>query len=356
MLVLVALVGVGTAPAVSHPAPAAAAAAVPRLESRIVVENPADGTAVARGVKVPVQGRLELRRPDGSWAPAENKQVTLHENVSDSSYMSGETLPVTGGRFSGHLVAVTPGRSERFEAVFAGDSEYAPGLHEFQLKVSDTTRFFSYNVDIPSDPGSDLATVRINGSLVSSSDPAQSWSDALTGRTVAIDFKPIGAKSWKQHGTVRSATDEDRLGEFYYPAKARTPGHWRARFAGEPGYLPSASPTVFADNGYDTKIVKFDAGPEPVHRNGTLTVTGRLLRWTGSKWVGGGTAPIRLEFKARGSKSWQYVDTVGTDRTGRFRIRRVARRDGTWRVDFQGSMDRPRRQTTHTVGDYVDVR
>ncbi|MFF7950571.1 hypothetical protein [Streptomyces griseorubiginosus] len=99
-----------------------------------------------------------------------------------------------------------------------------------------------------------------------------------------------------------------------------------------------------------------DASPEPVAKNKTLTVTGKLSR---ADWeiLGGfhGYAgqKVRLQFRKKGASTYTTVKTVTTNSTGNLKTTVKATTDGYWRYSFAGST------TTATAtagGDYVDVR
>lgn len=320
-------------------------------ESRILVDTPVSGSEVARGAKVPVKGRLEWRRPDGGWAPADGAEVEVQSSVTDHSHHPGRLVPVTGGRFASEVTPRT-GRVETFRAVFKGDTLHAATSREFQLTLSAKT-FLSFDAFMIFGKYNDLSEVSVSGGA--SWSPDLTWPERyyLKERPIRVEFKAAGTKSWKLHRRVTS----DNTGAFSYLARVRTPGQWRARYEGEEGYLPATSAAYFSDTGYDTKIVKFDAGPEPVSRTGTLTLRGRLLRWTGGKWIAGGQANVWIQFLPRGSRKWEDIGGFQADKAGRFTARLDdILRDGTWRAYFDGSMRRPRRQASHSGTDYVDVR
>lgn len=348
LLALLALLVSAGAAAVATPLPASAGVVA---ESRILIDTPVSGTEVARGGKLPVKGRLEWRRPDGGWAPADGAQVEVQSNVTDQGHYPGRLVPVTGGRFTSE---VTPlyGRVERFRAVFAGDAQHAATSREFQLKISAQTSL-DFDAFMIFGDASDLSEVSVYGSAYWSPDADGPERYYLKGRPIRVEFKASGTKSWKLHRRVTG----DNTGSFSFIARVRTPGQWRARYEGEEGYLPATSGSYFSDTGYDTKIVKFNAGPEPVSRTGILTLRGQLLRWTGSKWIGGGQAQVWIQFLPRGSRRWEGVGTFQADKAGRFTVRLDdILRDGTWRAYFDGSIRRPRRQASYSGTDYVDVR
>jgi hypothetical protein len=98
-----------------------------------------------------------------------------------------------------------------------------------------------------------------------------------------------------------------------------------------------------------------NATPEPVTKNHTLTVTGKLTRanWSTKKYAGYGSQKVKLQFEKSGATSFTTVKTVTSSSTGAVKATAKATADGTWRFLYSGS------STTATVasaGDYVDVR
>ncbi|MEU9170712.1 hypothetical protein AB0D34_23385 [Streptomyces sp. NPDC048420] len=99
-----------------------------------------------------------------------------------------------------------------------------------------------------------------------------------------------------------------------------------------------------------------NASPEPVARNKTLTVTGKLSRadWeTLGGFHGYVGQKVQLQFRKKGASTYTTVKTVTTNSTGNLKTTVKATTDGFWRYTFAGSA------TTATAtagGDYVDVR
>ncbi|MFF7265629.1 calcium-binding protein [Streptomyces sp. NPDC008159] len=98
-----------------------------------------------------------------------------------------------------------------------------------------------------------------------------------------------------------------------------------------------------------------DAGPEPVARNGSLTVTGKLSRadWKARTYVGYSGRSVNLQFRAAGTSTYRTVKKVTSGTGGALRTTVTPTGDGYWRWTFTGS------GTTSTAkagGDYVDVR
>lgn len=101
--------------------------------------------------------------------------------------------------------------------------------------------------------------------------------------------------------------------------------------------------------------VDVNAGPEPVKKGGTLTVTGRLDRadWVTGRWAGFGKQVVRLQFRPSGGKTFTNVTSVTATSTGALRTTVKATASGTWRYYFAGT------GTTAgatTAGDAVTVK
>ncbi|WAX79325.1 hypothetical protein [Streptomyces sp. KMM 9044] len=97
-----------------------------------------------------------------------------------------------------------------------------------------------------------------------------------------------------------------------------------------------------------------NASPEPVAKNKTLTVTGKLTRADRVQhaYVGYGSKPAKLQFRQAGTSTCTTVKTVRANSTGSLRTTVKAATDGYWRWTFGET------STTGGVtaaGDYVDV-
>lgn len=95
----------------------------------------------------------------------------------------------------------------------------------------------------------------------------------------------------------------------------------------------------------ETKLATANAAPEPVRKDGTLTVTGKLTRPDWNSWdvdgdkisVGYGGRPVRLQFKKAGATSYSTVKTVTSASDGTLRTTVPATTSGAWRWSFAGS-------------------
>ncbi|MFF4438050.1 calcium-binding protein [Streptomyces sp. NPDC001621] len=98
-----------------------------------------------------------------------------------------------------------------------------------------------------------------------------------------------------------------------------------------------------------------NAGPEPVAKGKTLTVTGRLTRadWNNLEYFGYTKQPVKLQFRKAGTTAYTTVKTVYTSSTGTLTTTLPASEDGYWRWNFAGTSTTP---AVKAKGDFVDVR
>ncbi|WP_435225971.1 calcium-binding protein [Streptomyces sp. Tue6028] len=104
----------------------------------------------------------------------------------------------------------------------------------------------------------------------------------------------------------------------------------------------------------DSKLT-VNAGPEPIAKGKTLTVTGRLTRadWDNLDYLGYTNQPVKLQFRKAGTTTYTTVKTVYTSSIGNLTTTVPASEDGYWRWNFAGTSTTPAAKAT---GDFVDVR
>ncbi|MCG5214193.1 hypothetical protein [Streptosporangium sp. KLBMP 9127] len=171
------------------------------------------------------------------------------------------------------------------------------------------------------------------------------------GESVTITFREQGTDAYRHVTTDRTGHN----GWFRASVKAEATGWWRAEFGGGGGAKGSVSDTDRVDirhRSNDTRIVGFDAGPEPAERGDRLTLRGELQIDGRRGWDGYGGQRVSLLFKAHGSSRWEHVDSDHTDSDGRFRESVTASRSGWWKAEYEGR-DGVRGSTSGT--DYVRV-
>ncbi|MFJ2648928.1 DUF5707 domain-containing protein [Streptomyces sp. NPDC087420] len=125
---------------------------------------------------------------------------------------------------------------------------------------------------------------------------------------------------------------------------------------------------VTSPDGEDTKVdaqgtvkiqrasqLTVNAAPEPVKKNGTITVTGKLSRanWDTGKYAGYSTQSVILQFRKKTSTAYTNVKGVKTSTTGALKTTTKATVDGYYRWSFVGTATTP---AINVAGDYVDVK
>ncbi|MGM9380287.1 hypothetical protein [Streptomyces antibioticus] len=98
-----------------------------------------------------------------------------------------------------------------------------------------------------------------------------------------------------------------------------------------------------------------DAGPEPVAKGKTITVTGKLARanWDTYKYAGFASQSVGLQFRPKGSSTYTTVKTVKSDAAGKLKASVKATSDGYWRWSYAGTSTTA---ALKSAGDFVDVR
>ncbi|MET9485026.1 DUF5707 domain-containing protein [Streptomyces sp. NPDC006638] len=125
---------------------------------------------------------------------------------------------------------------------------------------------------------------------------------------------------------------------------------------------------VTSKDGEDTKIdasgtvkiqraskLTVDAAPEPVKKNGTVTITGKLSRanWDTGLYAGYSTQSVILQFRKPTTTAYTNVKGVKTSTTGALKTTNKATVDGYYRWSFVGTATTP---AINVAGDYVDVK
>lgn len=210
-----------------------------------------------------------------------------------------------------------------FLAIAKGDGEAsAKGAFEVK-KALPTTKIVEFDANPDrADAGDDI---RVSGRL-------EADGKGFSGQKVAITFRDRGTGAYRHVTSVTSG----RNGWFAARVRAESTGWWRAEFAATSAAGGSVSDTdrvsVRAED-RDSRIVGFDARPEPVTQGDRLSFTGALR--TDDRALPGQRVTIR--FKANGSRHWKYVTSDVTNRQGRFWASVTAEDSGWWRADFRGA-------------------
>ncbi|MQY38069.1 hypothetical protein SRB17_60770 [Streptomyces sp. RB17] len=109
-----------------------------------------------------------------------------------------------------------------------------------------------------------------------------------------------------------------------------------------------------------TKVQRYskltvNAGPEPITKGKTLTITGKLSRanWEDHQYHGYTNQSVQLQFRKYGSSTYTTLKTIKSDSTGNLKTTATASVDGYWRFSFAGTTTTP---AVNATGDFVDVR
>ncbi|MER6473232.1 hypothetical protein [Streptomyces collinus] len=98
-----------------------------------------------------------------------------------------------------------------------------------------------------------------------------------------------------------------------------------------------------------------DASPEPVKKDKTLTVTGKLTRanWDHHDYRDYADQAVNLQFRKKGSTTYATLKTIKASSTGTLKTTVKATADGYYRYSFTGTSTTP---AVNATGDYVDVK
>ncbi len=171
------------------------------------------------------------------------------------------------------------------------------------------------------------------------------------GQSVALQFRKAGSATFSTVKTVKSASD----GTLRTTAAASWSGEWRWSFGGS---STSAAATSGSDAVTLLKVAKLtaNAAPEPVRKNRTLTVTGKLTRATtdaATTFSGYGGQSVKLQFRKAGSSQYKTVKTVRTNAKGDLKTTVKATATGYWRWVFTGNSTVA---PVSATGDHVKVK
>lgn len=159
-------------------------------------------------------------------------------------------------------------------------------------------------------------------------------------RAVGGSIRPQGAATAYQKIDAFTAVPgvADTYRAVFTVARAAKPGGWQvdAVASSASGAVTTQVDAAAFSVKRKTRIVRFDASPEPVTAGGALRMHGRLLRMTPTGYVGFGGRHVAVQFQAAGATTWQTIKTTTTAADGRFRARATAASTGTWRTVFLG--------------------
>jgi hypothetical protein len=173
-------------------------------------------------------------------------------------------------------------------------------------------------------------------------DSQHGW-EGYRGQKVAILFRADGSSRWNQVDSGWTNRD----GRFDVDVTARRSGHWRAEFRGADGVKGSSSDTDHVTvrkpepapepERAASRVISFNASPEPVRYRKYLRFTGKLQVDDGG-WEGY-RAKVALYFKATGSTKWRYVKVTTANGSGKLYTKTLAYGSGYWKFVFKGDDD-----------------
>ncbi|GAA3141992.1 hypothetical protein [Nonomuraea roseoviolacea] len=297
-----------------------------------IVDFDADPDRVSRGDTIKVSGTLLA---GGKGYAGQSVTITFREQGTDAYRHVAKVATGPGGAFGARVRAETTGW---WRAEFGGTTEAASS-------VSDTDRVDVRAGDRDTDiAGFDAApepvdkgdTLRFTGAL-------RSDGDGVPGQRVSVLFKAQGSDRWE----YVTSDVTGRHGRFLASATATGSGWWRAVFRGARGFDGSSSdadwvrvdrPTPPPAEKAGTRVVAFNAYPEPVKRGKYLKVRGLLQIDDEGTWEGY-AGKVALYFKPAHARSWQYVKTTRSGDSGKLWTKVKAWKSGSWKFVYAGDGD-----------------
>ncbi|MGW5260536.1 hypothetical protein ACWEQG_06170 [Microbispora sp. NPDC004025] len=291
---------------------------------------------VERGGRIRLTGALTYLDGAGRQAYDGQRVDIAFKPVGGSYSRVGSVTTDRNGRFSVDERADSTGW---WRAEFAGATDAEPATSDSDRvdvrAAASRTRITGFDASPePVDAGD---TLRLRGRLEISG--FAGWS-GYPGRSVKILFKPAGGYRWQYVTSDRT----DSRGRFAADVTARTSGWWRAEFEATAGAAYSASATDYVTVRVPrpvpppragTRVILFNAAPEPVKYHRYLTFRGKLQVWDHG-WEGYGHQKVTVWFKKAGG-SWHYVKTLWTNGSGKLWGKTTASASGYWKVVFAGN-------------------
>ncbi|MFD7676374.1 HtaA domain-containing protein [Streptomyces anulatus] len=181
-----------------------------------------------------------------------------------------------------------------------------------------------------------------------------------SGATGTFTAAATGADSvrWERstdRGTTWSTVPGATTATLSVKAAAALDGHrYRAVFVNASGETATSAATLTV-SAVPTRIVSFNASPEPVGKGSKLKVVATLqtASATDDVWRPLAKTPVVIEFRSKGGKTWSRATTVTTDSKGVVSASVTAVKDGTWRARYAGTADRA---AAVSSSDNVDVK
>jgi hypothetical protein len=312
-----------------------------------IVEFDANPDRVDRGDRIRVSGKLEAA---GKGYGGQKVTITFRARGTDAYRHITSVTTHRSGWFSAH---VTAGASGWWRAEYEGGAEATGSVSDTdQVSVSRRDRDSRITgFDAYHEPVTSGDRLRFTGTLQS-----EGRRD-LPGERVFIMFKAHGSTHWRH--VTSDVTNRD--GRFWASATADRSGWWRAEFRGSRGVDGSVSgtdwvrvvePTPPPQVKADTRVVSFNAYPEPVKRGKHLRFRGVLQVDDDGVWEAY-KGKVRLYFKPAGSSAYQYVTSTWSNSSGKLYTKVKAWKSGRWKFVYSGDGD-TYGDTSRT--DYVRVK
>ncbi|MFF3669272.1 hypothetical protein [Microtetraspora malaysiensis] len=289
---------------------------------------------VDRDGRVWLSGALKYKE-GGSWKAYDKQAVQISFKPVGGSY--GAVRTVTTDAYGRFRVAQNVDRSGWWRAEYAGSAETEGTVSDSdRVDVRDRARTSRVWFDASPEQVNTGATVRLRGKVEAGA--WNSW-DSVRGAKVNLLFKADGGYSWRYVTSAWTGRD----GRFAADVTANASGWWRAEYAGGDGvrgshaddHVTVVRPPVEPPASLDTRVISFDAYPEPVRYGKYLSFKGKLQAWDG-RWAGYGHQKVTVWFKTK-TGSWKYVKSTWTNGSGKFWTKTKATKSGYWKVVFAGN-------------------
>ncbi|GAA3098622.1 MULTISPECIES: hypothetical protein [Nonomuraea] len=308
----------------------------------------ADPDRVSRGDTIKVSGRLVA---DGKGYDGQTVAIAFRGRGSDDYRQVAKVTTGRGGWFSARVRAMSTGwwRAE-FAATATARGTVSDGDRVDVRRANLASRISGF--DARPEPVDEGDKLRFTGTL------RAERRGGLTGQRVSVFFRADGSRRWE----YVTSDVTGRGGRFFATATAEKSGWWRAEYRGTRGVNGTVSgpdwvrvnepaPPPTADKA-DTRLIRFNAYPEPPRRGGYLKFRGVLQVDDDGSWEGY-AGKVALYFKPLGSRKWQYVKTTSSGDSGRLYTKARAWRSGHWKFVFRGDADT---NGDDSAKDYVRVR
>lgn len=305
---------------------------------------------IDRGDTLTLSGRLLINSNDG-WKPYKGQKVYIAFRARGASGYQRVAYHYTDsrGRFSAGVKAQ---RTGWWRAEYNGsDVAHKTVSDSDQVDVRRKTAASRISgFDVAPNPAVQGGRLTASGRLQIG---YHGW-NGLRGQKVNLLFKPNGSHSWQ----FVAYDFTDRGGRFAINAEAELSGWYRAEYHGARGVAGTSSRAVYVTVNKPparahTRIIKFNAYPEPVKYGKYVKNAGKLQIWDGDHWAAYDHQKVALYFKRAGHTKWEYVKTVATNGSGSFWTKVKDWNSGYWKVHFKG--DSEAKASTSRV-DYVRVK